>query len=88
MRSPGSDRILFIWGFPGGSNSEESASNAGAPCLIPGSERSPGEGKGNPLQLPALRIPWREELGGQQPLGMQSHTRLNDEHFPFHSGVK
>ena len=32
--------------------------------LIPGSGRSPGEGKGYPLQYLALRIPWREEPGG------------------------
>ena len=31
-------------GFPGGSDSKESACNAGDPGLIPGSERSPGEG--------------------------------------------
>ena len=31
-------------GFPGGSNGEESACNAGEPGSIPGSERSPGAG--------------------------------------------
>ena len=36
--------------FPGGSNGEESACNAGDLGLIPGSGRSPGEGNGNPLQ--------------------------------------
>ena len=33
-------------GFPGGSDGKESAYNAGDPSLIPGSGRSPGEGKG------------------------------------------
>ena len=30
-------------GFPGGSDNEESACNAGDPGLIPGSRRCPGE---------------------------------------------
>ena len=37
-------------GFPGGSDSEESALNAGDPGSIPGLGRSSGEGNGNPLQ--------------------------------------
>ena len=37
-------------GFPGGSEVEVSACNAGDLGLIPGSGRSPGEGNGNPLQ--------------------------------------
>ena len=36
--------------FLGGSDSKASAYNAGDLGLIPGSERSPGEGNGNPLQ--------------------------------------
>ena len=36
--------------FPGSSVSIESACNTGDPGSIPGSGRSPGEGKGNPLQ--------------------------------------
>ena len=36
-------------GFPGGSAGKESACNTGDPGLIPGSERSPGEGIGYPL---------------------------------------
>ena len=35
--------------FPGGSDLKESARNIRNPGLIPGSGRSPGEGKGNPL---------------------------------------
>ena len=41
-------------GFPGSSDSKESACNAGDPGLIPGSGRSPGEGNGNPLQYSCL----------------------------------
>ena len=51
-------------GFPGGSDSKESTCNAGDPCLIPGSRRSPGEGNGYPLQCSCLhssinRRAWR-----------------------------
>ena len=41
-------------GFPGGSDGKEFACNAGVPALILGSERSPGEGNGNPLQYSCL----------------------------------
>jgi len=41
-------------GFPGGSDSEESASNAGDLGLIPGLGRSPGQGNGYPLQYSCL----------------------------------
>ena len=37
-----------------GSDSEASAHNTGDPGLIPGLERSPGEGNGNPLQYSCL----------------------------------
>ena len=37
-------------GFPGGSEVKASACNAEDLGLIPESERSPGEGNGNPLQ--------------------------------------
>ena len=38
----------------GGSDGKESACNAGDLNLIPGSGRSPGEGKGYPLQYSSL----------------------------------
>ena len=38
---------------------------------IPGSERSPGGGHGNPLQYPCLENPWTEEPGGLQSIGSQ-----------------
>ena len=41
-------------GFPGGSDSKESACNAGDSGLIPGWGRFPGEGNGNPLQYSCL----------------------------------
>ena len=40
--------------------------------LIPRSGRSPGGGKGNPLQYSCLeKIPWTEEPGGLQSMGWQ-----------------
>ena len=46
-------------GFPDGSDGKESACSVGDPGLIPGSGRSPGNGKemegnGNPLQYSCL----------------------------------
>ena len=43
--------------FPAGSDSKESACNAGGPSSIPGSGRSPGEGNSNPLQYFCLGNP-------------------------------
>ena len=58
--------------FPGGSDYKESARNAGHLGLIPGSERSPGEGNSNPLRYSCLQNPMdREEPGGLYPIGSQ-----------------
>ena len=43
--------------FPGGSDGNASAYNAGDPGSTPGSGRSPGEGNGNPLQYSCLGNP-------------------------------
>ena len=42
--------IPVLLGFPGGSAGKESTYNAGDLGLIPGLERSPGEGNDYPLQ--------------------------------------
>ena len=44
-------------GFSGGSEGKESICNAGDIGLIPRSGRSPGEGKGSPLQYSCLYSP-------------------------------
>ena len=49
--------MIELSGFPGGSDGEESAHNAGGPSLTPGSGRSPGEGNGNLLQYSCLENP-------------------------------
>ena len=50
---------LLLLGFPCGSAGEESACNAGDLGSIPGLGRSPGEGKGYPLQYSGLENSWR-----------------------------
>ena len=47
----------YFEGFPGGSDSKESACNAGVSGLIPGSGRSPGGGNGTPLWQSCLENP-------------------------------
>ena len=54
-------------GFPGGSDSKESACNAEDLGSVSGSGRSPGEGNGNPLQYSCLenpidRIAWQATM--------------------------
>ena len=44
----------FWWGFPVGSDGKDSTCSSGDLHLIPGSERAPGEGNGNPLQYSCL----------------------------------
>ena len=62
-------------GFPGGSDSEESACNMGDLDLIPGLGRSPGGGHGNPLQYFCLENPHEQRsLAGYSPLG---HKKLD-----------
>ena len=55
--------------FPGGSVGKESACNAGGPGLMPESGRSPGEGTHSSIL--AWRIPWTEEPGRLQIMGLQ-----------------
>ena len=50
-------------GFPGGSDSQESACNAGDLGLIPGSRRFLGEENGYPLQYSCWRISRTKESG-------------------------
>ena len=72
-------------GFPGGSDSKESACNAGDPGSIPGVGRSPGEGNGKPLEYSSLENPmdsgaWWATIRAVT----KSRTRLSKEHFHFH----
>ena len=62
---------VYTPGFPGVSDSKESACNAEGLGLIPGLGRFPGEGKGNYSSILAWRIPWTEEPDGLWSLGSQ-----------------
>ena len=50
-------KFLVRIGFPGGSVVKNPPANAGESDLSPGSERSPGERNGNPLQYYCLGKP-------------------------------
>ena len=62
---------MFALGFPGGSDGQESACNAGDQGSIPGLERFPEEGNGYPLQCSYLensmdREAWLDTVHGSQ----------------------
>ena len=61
-------------GFHGGSDSKQSACNAGDLGLIPGLGRFPEEGNGKPLQYSCLENSMEEEPGGLQFMGLQRWT--------------
>ena len=66
-------------GFPCGLAGKESTSNAGDLGLIPGLERTPGEGNGYPLQYSSL-----ENLMDCIVYKVtKSQTQLSDFHFHF-----
>ena len=56
-------------GFPGGRAGKESTCNAGDLGSIPGLERSPGEGKGYPLQYSGLENSMDYIVHGLQRVG-------------------
>ena len=70
-------------GCPGDSVGKESACNVEDPGLIPGSERFPGGGNDNSIL--AWRIPWTEEPGRLQSMGVtKSRTQMGDKHIVDH----
>ena len=65
--------------FPGGSDSKESACNAGDSGSILGLGRSAGEGNGNPLQYSCLENPMDRGTWQATAQGVaKSHWRLSD----------
>ena len=96
-------KYRYRWGsyqrsYPGHSAGKESAYNAGDPCLIPASERSPGEGIGYPLQyswislvaqmvknLPTVQQTWVWSLGWKDPLekGTATHSNILARRIPW-----
>ena len=66
-------------GFPGGSDSKESAYNVGPPGSIPGWERSHGERNGYPLQYSCLensmdKRAWWATVHRVTEVNMTEHT--------------
>ena len=66
-----------ILGLPYGSAGKESACNVGDLGLIPGLGRSPGEGKGYPLQYSGMENSMDSIARGVT----KSRTQLSDFHF-------
>ena len=71
--------VYWLMSFPGGSDSKESACNAGDLSSIPRSGRCPGEGNSYPLQYSCLenpmdRRPWQATVHGIT----KSRTWLSD----------
>ena len=71
--------ILLCVGFPGGSDSKESACSAGEPSSVPGVGSSPGGGHGHPLQCSCLEKPmdrgaWRAAAHGVAQSDTPEHT--------------
>ena len=71
--------ILVFLGFPGDSAGKESACNMVDLGLIPGLGRSPGEGKGYPLQYSGLE----NSMNYIVHEVAESQTQLRDFHFTF-----
>ena len=69
-------------GFPGGSAGKESACKAGDLGSIPGLGRSPGQGKGYPLQYSGLENSIDCLVHGVA----RSQTRLSDIHLQQQAG--
>ena len=81
----------FLMGFPGSSAGKESTYKSGDSGVIPGLERSPGEGISYPLQfswaslvtqmvknLPAVWDTWLRSLGWEDPVeeGIATHSSI------------
>ena len=81
--SKNSINVLYCYdslGYPHSSVGRECACNTGDPGLIPGSEKSPGEGIGYPLQYSGLENSMDCIVHGVT----KSQTQLSDFHFYFH----
>ena len=74
------DMYRLIWGFPGGSDGKDSVCNVGDLGSIPGLERSPGGGHGNPLQDSCLEHPMDRGAwwAAVRQVVAKSWTRLSD----------
>ena len=70
---------MHRWGFPGGSAVKNLPANAGDRVQALGGEDPLGKEMATCFSILAWRIPWTEEPGGLQSMGLQkSWTRLSD----------
>ena len=91
-------KICMYQGFPDSSVGKESACSVGDPSLIPGSERSTGEGTGYPLQytwasllaqmvknLPSMQETWVRSLSWEDALekGKATHSSILAWRIPW-----
>ena len=72
----------YFWDFPGGSDGKASVYNAGNPGSIPGSGRSPGEGKwkSTPVLLPG-KSHGQKSLVGYSPCGLKESDTTEQLRF-------
>ena len=63
---------MSTYDFPGGSDGKESACNSGDPGSIPGLDDPLEKEMATHSSILAWRIPWTEEPGGLQSMGLQS----------------
>ena len=74
----GLQALILQFGFPGGSDSKESACGAGDQGSIPGSGSCAGEGNGDPLQYSCLENPMGGGVWQATDHGVtKSQTRLS-----------
>ena len=62
----------FHHGFPWWPGGKECICQAGDTGLTPGSRRTSGEGNGTPLQYSCWKVPWTEQSGGLQSMGLNN----------------
>ena len=75
--------MMDLLSFPDSSVGKESACNAGDLGSVPGLGRSPGEGKGYPLQYSGLENSMDSIVHGVA----KSRTQLRHFHFPRNSQI-
>ena len=68
------------WGFPGGADVKNPPASARDLDLIPGWERFPGEGYGNPLQYSYLENPMDRGAWGATVLGVAAKESDTTKH--------
>ena len=80
--------VMYVKGFPGGSDGKEPACNAGDLGSILGLGRYPGGGHGNPLQYSCLENPHgQRSLEGYSPWGckeLDMTEQLSIQHTHLH----